>query len=426
MKIEFVKKAELYFILPANSDIDSSFVNVMKKDAFLNQIIDVQKDELDLKLNAAIQRDKIYEGTIEHNKIAYPLSIYINNFTDYNSSLIYIKVSINKDTDYKDYINLIYGKNILYSTSIEKVTLFDYLYENKVCTKNVSEVFLFQQIAELEPALPSNYEEGLSYIEKHKQNIHQLLLRSDTHSAHLRIDNHESNFESISNFYGTIDMCSPVTLLQFYQHPIDTINNINCKIEMQHRACWWLVTTDMIFVQKMVLKDILKGINEVQTQKGSKTVKATTQIGRVLINMKDFWYFEDLTHEISKKVADKIKSRIGIVTLLNSVLERIEYLENLVLRENNEKQNSHNFYLNIILLAIAVIQIVPIIFEVLETVNNGSGISIAKVITWGQALLISISLPLLALLSIKMNNIRLARINVPFKTKMNKNDKSKR
>jgi hypothetical protein len=179
---------------------------------------------------------------------------------------------------------------------------------------------------------------------------------------------------------------------------------------------------DMIFVQKIVLTDILKRINAVQTKNGSKTIKATTQIGRVLINMKDFWYFEDLTHEITKKVVDKVKGKIGIVSLLNSVLERIEYLENLVLRENNEKQNSHNLYLNLILLAIAAIQIVPIIFEILETVNNSSGISITKVTMWSKAFLISITLPLLALLVRKVNNIRLARSNVQLKTKMNKND----
>ncbi|PCH66503.1 MAG: hypothetical protein COC06_12625 [Bacteroidales bacterium] len=420
MRIETVKKAELYFILAANSDIDFSLVNVMKNDTFLNRMIEVQKDELDSKLNAAIQREKIYEGTIECNKTHYPLNIYINNFTDYNSSLIYIKLTINKDTNYKDYINLIYGKNILYNSYVEKASLFDYLKKNKICAKDVGEIFLFQQIEELEPALPSDYKDGLSYIEKHKQDIHQLLLRSDTHSAHLRIDNHESNFESISNFYGTIDLCSPVTLLQFYQHPISSIND--CKIDMQHRACWWLVTMDMIFVQKMVLTDILKRINEVQTKNGSKTIKATTQIGRVLINMKDFWYFEDLTHEITKKVVDKVKGKIGIVSLLNSVLERIEYLENLVLRENNEKQNSHNLYLNLILLAIAAIQIVPIIFEILETVNNSSGISITKVTMWSKAFLISITLPLLALLVRKVNNIRLSRSNVQLKTKMNKND----
>lgn len=422
MKIKTVKKAELYFILAAYSDIDSPFVNTLGNDTFLNRMIDVQKDELDSKLNASIQRDKVYEGTIEHNNTHYPLSIYINNFTDYSCSLIYIKVSINEEIIYKNYINLIYGKNILHNSYVEKVSLFDYLNKNKICTKDIGEVFLFQQIAELEPPLPSDYEDGLSYIKKYKQDIHQILLKSNTNSAHLRIDNHESNFESISNFYGTIDLCSPVTLIQFYQHSINSINNENRKIEMQHRACWWLVITDMIFVQKMVLTDALNGINEVETNNGSKTIKATTQIGRVLINMKDFWYFEDLTHELTKKVADKIKSKIGIVSLLNSVLERIEYLENLVLRENNEKQNSHNLYLNMILLAIAVIQIVPIIFEILDTVNNSGGISITNVIMWIQAFLISITLPLLVLLLRKVNNIRLARANVQFKTKMNNHD----
>jgi len=178
----------------------------------------------------------------------------------------------------------------------------------------------------------------------------------------------------------------------------------------------------MIFVQKMVLIDILKRINQVQTKKGSNTVKATTQLGRVLIQMKDFWYFEDLKQEITKAVVNKIKSRLGIISLLNSVLERIEYLENLVLRENNEKQNSHNLYLNIILLAIAVIQIVPIIFEILETVDKSGVISVTTIIMWVKAFLISITLPLMILLLRKVNNIRIARSIVPIKTKTNTND----
>jgi len=422
MRIETVKNAELYFILAANFDSDSSFVDSMENDSFLDRMIEVQKDELDSKLNAVIQRKKVYEGTVEFNNTDYPLNIYINDFTDYNCSLIYIKVSINKDTHYKDYVNLIYGKNILYKSHVEKHSLFDYLREHNICTKNVGDIFLFQQIKELHPALPSDYESGLAYIEKYKQDIHQILLMSDTQSKHLRIDNHKTNFESISNFYGTIDLCSPVTLLQFYQYPITSIHNDNSKIDMQQRACWWLVITDMIFVQKMVLMDILKRINQVQTKKGSNTVKATTQLGRVLIQMKDFWYFEDLKQEITKAVVNKIKSRLGIISLLNSVLERIEYLENLVLRENNEKQNSHNLYLNIILLAIAVIQIVPIIFEILETVDKSGVISVTTIIMWVKAFLISITLPLMILLLRKVNNIRIARSIVPIKTKTNAND----
>lgn len=397
-----IEKAELYFILPINNILGVK--TKLEQDQFLQKLINVQKDEFTEKLCASISRNKIFDDELSYQEYTLPLKIYISNYHDYKSSLIYLKVSIYDSIKLNDFSNLIYGKNILYNTHINNKTLFDYLSQNLVDNAELDEIFLFQQIAKMNPKFPNTYDEGMKFIEEHKQNIHQLLLRSTTYHDHLRIDNHQSNFDSISNFYGTIDLCSPVTLIQFYQYPINFIGE-NCdKIDIDHRACWWLVITDMIFIQKAVLADTLKKISQVQMTEKKKTVKATTQIGQVLLNMKNFWYFEDLTNEISKAAVSRVKGKVGVTSMLNSVLERVEYLENMTLREINEEQNEYNYYLNFILLIIAMIQIVPLIYEIRNSIFiQNVGFSATQLWLWIQSFVISITLPIIILILRKIN-----------------------
>jgi len=401
-----IEKAELYFILSINNTLKSEAK--LEEDQFLQKLITVQKDEFNKKFCSNISRKKTFDGEISYLEYTLPLKIYISNYNyrDYTSSLIYLKVSIHNSIKLNDFSNLIYGKNILKNTHVNNETLFEYISHNLkgfVKLDELEEIFLFLQIAKTNPKFPNTYDEGMEFIEEHKQNIHQLLLRSDTYHDHLRIDNHQSNFNSIANFYGTIDLCSPVTLIQFYQYPINSIDK-NCdEYDVEHRACWWLVITDIIFVQKSVLADTLKKISEVQMTEKMKTVKATTQLGKVLINMKDFWYFEDLIHEISKAVISKVKEKVGVTSMLDSVLERIDYLENMILRENNEEQNEHNYYLNIILLIIAIIQIVPLIHDGLDSIFVQKTASATQAWLWIQSFVISITLPLIILIWRKIN-----------------------
>ena len=399
-----IEKAELYFILPINNILRSKAE--LEEDPFLQQLIEVQIDEFDEKLCASISRKKTFDGEISYQKYTWPIKIYISNYHNYNSSLIYLKVSIDNSIKLKDFSNLINGKNILKNTHVNNKTLIEYLLQNFVGFTEPDEIFLFLQIAKTNPEFPNTYDEGIKFIEEHKQNVHQLLLRSNTYHDHLRIDNHQSNFDSIANFYGTIDLCSPITLIQFYQYPINSIAK-NCdEIDIDHRACWWLVITDMIFIQKSVLSDTLKKISQVQMIGKMKTVKATTQFGKVLLNMKDFWYFEDLIHEISKAVLIRVKEKVGVTSMLSSVLERVEYLENMILRENEEEQNEHNYYLNIILLIIAIIQIVPLTLGILEIdfIQNIKFLAINQLGLWIQSLVIIITLPLIILILRKINN----------------------
>lgn len=391
-----IEKAELYFILPVNNVLGLKEAE-LEEDQFLKKLIEVQKDEFNKKFCSNISRKKTFDGEISYQDYTLPLIIYISNYHDYNSSLIYLKVSIHDSIKLKEFSNLINGKNILHHTHVNSETLFKYISNNLVGFVESDEIFLFLQIAKTNPEFPNTYDKGMGFIEEHKQNIHQLLLRSDTYHDDLRIDNHQSNFDSIANFYGTIDLCSPVTLIQFYQYPISSIGKKYDEYDIAHRACWWLAITDIIFIQKSVLTDTLKKISQVQMTKKMKTVKATTQFGKVLLNMKDFWYFEDLIHEISKAVLFRVKEKVGVTSMLNSVLERVEYLENMVLREINEEQNEHNYYLNIIVLVIALIQIVPLIHKMLD------GIDFQNLGLWIKAFVISITLPLIILIWRKIN-----------------------
>jgi len=400
--MDIIEKAELYFIIPISTTLETQLN--LKEDKFLKKLIYVQKDEFSQDVCSMISRKKLVQDKLQYHNYIFQIEIYLNNYKDYNSSLIYIKLSITEPIAYNDYANLIHAKNILNHTYIKDRILVDYIKDNIKHFHGQGEIFLFSQISKISPPFPETYDGGIAYIKNNEQKIHKLLLRSTTYHNHLRINNHQANFDSIANFYGTIDICSPITLIQFYQQSIRSLNGQDNDIDIIHRACWWLVVTDMIFIQKSVLADTLKTISQVQANKKTKTVKATTQIGKVLLNMKDFWYLEDLTHEISKAVLYKVKEKVGVNTMLNNVLERVEYLENLVLRELNEDQNKHNYYLNIILLMIAMIQIIPIIYDILNSLFiKGAGFSMHQLWLWIQSFFISITLPAIIWILHRMN-----------------------
>lgn len=361
-----IEKAELYFILPVNNVLGLNEGD-SEEDQFLEKLIEVQEDEFNKDFCASISRKIFFKGEISYQKHKLPLIIYISNYVEYKSSLIYLKVSIHDSIQLKEFSNLISGKNILHHTHLNNESLSSYIKNNLDDFVEPDDIFLFLQIAKTNPEFPNTYDKGRSFIEEHKQNIHQLLLRSDTYHDHLRIDNHQSNFKSIANFYGTIDLCSPVTLIQFYQYPISSIGEKYDEYDITHRACWWLAITDIIFIQKSVLTDTLNKLGQVEMTKKMKTVKATAQLGKVLLNMKDFWYFEDLIHEISKAVLISVKEKVGVTSMLDSVLGRVEYLENMVLREINEEQNKHNFKIKIILFIIAIIEFVSFIHDGLDS-----------------------------------------------------------
>jgi len=404
--MDSINKAELFFILPINKTLNTK--SVLKNDRLLKKLIEVQKDEFKEKLSNSISRFKVYEGELLFLKHTLPINIYINNYDDHSSSLVYLKISIQKPISSENFTQLIHGNNVLNKTKLGNTSLKSYLEREVLASTDFNELFLFLQIAETSPKLPQDYDNGIEFIEQNKQHIHQILLRSGTQHQYLRIDNHKLNFKSIANFYGTIDHCSPVTLLQFYQYPIKTRDKNIDDIDMNHRACWWLVITDMIFIQKSVLTDTLNKISQVEINEKRKTVKATTQISKVLLNMKDFWYFEDLSNEISKAVLNEVKEKLGVASMLNSVIERVEYLENMVLREINEEQNSHNYYLNIILLIIAVIQIVPVIYDILTSVYiENVELSFTQLWLWIKALAISLILPFFILVLRKINDRRI-------------------
>jgi len=395
-KIQSIDGAELYFILPINNTIEIK--TKLAKDPFLKKLISVQNDEFTVDLCKSISRNLVFNGKITYKDYTLPLNVYISNYKDYNSSIVYLKVSIQNPINFDDFLCLINGKSIIYDTYLNGKPLYEFFSQYHVNNTKLDDIdiFLFVQLTKTNPEFPGDYDEGIAFIEKYKQNIHQILLRSDTSHNHLRIDNHQSNFKSIANFYGTIDLCSPIALIQFYQHPINSLREDSNEMGIDHRACWWLVLTDMIFIQKSVLADTLSKIDEVELKTNKKTIKATTQIGKVLINMKDFWYFEDMTHELSKAVMHHIKEKIGVTSMLNSVLERVEYLENMVLREINEKQNQSNFYLNIILFIIAMIEIIPILYGMLNSIFiEDVGFSFSQAWLWLRALIVSLTLPFL-------------------------------
>jgi hypothetical protein len=392
--MEYIKKADLYFILPINEIVDLKGNG--NTDRFLSKLLEIQKDEFSEKLNESTKRFILYEGSTSYRSYEWPLKIYINNFLNQKSSLIYLKLELRGNISLVDYANLVNGKNILHKCNINEISIHDFLVEGGIKKEQLEYVFLFTQLIDVFPQFPVEYDEGMKYIQTHRQSFHQLLLRSDTFHNDLRIDNHLSNLENISNFYGAIDLCSPISLIQIYQYQIQSICEKNNYYDLEHRACWWLAITDVIFIQKSFLSDTLKKINNVQGKDKKKSITAINQIGKVLLNMKDYWYFEDMTHEISKKVVYKVKEKIGVTAMLSSVLSRVEGLENAVLREINEAQNEYNFYLNIILLLIAIIQIVPLIFQILQTIfYQENTISISQILLWIQSFAISLSFPVL-------------------------------
>ena len=91
---------------------------------------------------------------------------------------------------------MIHGKDILKNTHVNNKTLIEYLLQNFEGFTEPDEIFLFLQIVKTNPEFPNTYDEGIKFIEEHKQNIHQLLLRSNTYHDHLIIDNHQSKWST--------------------------------------------------------------------------------------------------------------------------------------------------------------------------------------------------------------------------------------
>lgn len=394
--MNYINKAVLTFIIPIHKILNSNYA--IEDSRFISMLKEIQKDEFDEDTLKNTERFLLRDFTMLFERHRFKTELYASNFTQYSSCLIYLRLHIENEMTLDEFARLINSKNIIKQKTDIECSVIELFYSYNIDDEDVDEIFLFTQLVSITPEMPKDYHLGLEYIDLHKQAFHQILLRSDTHSDDLRIDNHSQNFESISNFYGSIDMCSPINLVQIYQYPIKSVCIDNKTYDLDHRACWWLVMTDIIFLQKSLLEDTLNKVDLINTQKHKnkeKKISSMGQIEQVLINMQSFWYFQDYNHEITKKAVDKVKSRLGVDTMLERALIRLENMENCVLREINEEQNKYNFFLNIILLIIAIVQIVPIINGILMNIRTDSGVvNLVLVIGWIQSLFISVSFPL--------------------------------
>ena len=113
-----IEKAELYFILPVNKILGLNETG-FKKDQFLEKLIEVQEDEFNKDFCDSISRKIFFKGEISYQKHTLPLIIYISNYLEYESSLIYLKVSINNSIKLNDFANLINEKNVMHNTHIK-------------------------------------------------------------------------------------------------------------------------------------------------------------------------------------------------------------------------------------------------------------------------------------------------------------------
>jgi hypothetical protein len=390
MKLQSIQKANLYFIIPMDRLLDLEPYG--KKDSFLQLIQHVERDEFTEDFCHHVQRRIFFSGQVKYKHYTIDGSIYLSNFTLYDSSVMYIKMLI-ENFQLEDYASLINSDHVLNDCYVGDRTLHQYITAHDI--ERGPYIFLLNQIIETVPPFPTEYEEGLKFVKENEQIFHQFLVRSDTHCEDLRIDNHRDNLESIANFYGTIDYVSPVTLVQLYQKPIRSLADPSLAIDADHRACWWLTLTDVLFIQRVILLNVLKSINEMHDHSKKHVVKKLAVLDRILFRMNGFWHFDDLTHEISKKVVSKVKERVGMERLLDKVQMRIAVIENATLREINEEQSQQNHLLNMVLLLLAGMQILPLVYQVIRYMYEGKDITLEQVLIWMQAFSIAIVIPIL-------------------------------
>jgi hypothetical protein len=390
VKLQNIQKANLYFIIPIDQLLDLEPHG--KEDSFLQLIEHVERDEFTEDFCQHVHRRIFFSGQVKYKHYSIDTRIYLSNFTNYDSSVVYIKLLI-EDFHLEDYACLINADYVLSDCYIGDLTLNQYMVAQDIVLGKY--IFLLNQVIETAPSFPSDYEEGLKFVKENEQIFHQFLVRSDTHYEDLRIDNHRDNLESIANFYGTIDYVSPVTLLQIYQKPIRSLADPSLAIDVDHRACWWLTLTDILFIQRVILLNVLKSINDMHDHSKKHVVKKLALLDRILFKMNGFWHFDDLSHEISKKVVNKVKERVGMERLLDKVQMRIAVIENATLREINEEQNEQNHLLNMVLLLLAGMQILPLVYQIIQYIHDGKAITLEQALIWMQTFSIAIVIPIL-------------------------------
>lgn len=390
MKLQSIRKANLYFIIPMDRLLNLQPYS--KEDPFLELIEDVEQDEFTEHFCSNVERRILFSGEVQYQEHFIQSRIYLSNFALYASSVVYVKLMI-EDFSLEDFARLINSNHVLSDCLIGNRTLSEYIADHQIQLGDYN--FLLNQIIETHPQLPQDYEEGLQFVKENEQVFHQFLVRSDTRYEDLRIHNHQNNLESIANFYGTIDYVSPVTLVQIYQRPIRSIADPNLIIDVDHRACWWLTLTDVLFIQRFILLNVLKIINELHDNSKKRVVKKLAVLDKILFKMNGFWHFDDLAHEISKKVVNKVKERVGMDRLLDKVQMRIAVVENATLRDINEEQNQQNHLLNMVLLLLAGMQILPLVYQVIHYLYGGKQITLNQIFIWMQAFSIAIVIPVL-------------------------------
>lgn len=397
--MDTISKATIISLIPINKDI--SIKTEIPDSEFLNSIKKVNKEEFNESYHENITSSLIRTSSLKYNNYLIDYSIYSNYYSLYDSSLVYVEFQINSNMKYDDFSNFINSKNYFYSSfDNEDKTLIEILVGLGVTEQEIKNDFLFIQIENTIPAIPKNIQETNKFIKYNEQKILKLLLCSNTSHKFIRRDNHKELLENVSNFHGTQDFCSSSVLIQIYQEDLTLVNNNEeFIVPALERRVWWLSMLNVVVLQKSILFDAVKSINKVETINKEKSVKAAVKIEQVLQDMKEFWYFEGFQFDISKAIVKKLKTRINIQENLENVLEQVKSLENRVLREINEEQNKYNQWLNRILFFIALLQVTPLVYEILSLLIIGSSsLSIQQVRIWIQSILISFSLPVMYLI----------------------------
>ncbi len=391
-----INNARLFYFVPIKDPV--TFNRTYEDDFFL-ELESVLTNEYTNPGQATPLRSCIHKGLLNVESNEYPFKIYYNQFADFEKSFLHIIIDVDSPISLKEFGYLINEDYFTEYYTGRGNTLSELLTLLGIQRKGKS--FLYWQLISASPNVPTTYEEVSKYVLKHKNQFHKLLIREVNSPEVLRFYNHSDNFESISNFYGSYDMASPNSVLQIYTHEIESAEKDNngelVRYHQDRRACWYLALIEVVFLQKFILNESIEVINQNNRLSNKKSLDDITKVEKVLVELQDYWYLDNLTHENSKKLINILKHRMDIPNTLKGILTRVEYTEDSILREISSKQNELDRRLSYILFALAFISLIPLIFDFISDLRNSTG---DRLLVWRDSIITSVSIPIIIAISL--------------------------
>jgi hypothetical protein len=366
-----IAKFQTIFIHSCNQGTENkSFSKSPKFKDLMDFVLD---DEFADDFAELIDRNTLFTGEGQFRETVVGVEIYESMFHYFGCAIIYTRIFSEKPITFEDFALLCSGNKYLDHIKGDFGTIRQCLKSAGVHYQLKQNAFLIAQIQETRPAYSKSENIEGTVIGHFDGLIEQLLLRSDTNRHDLRPDNHSHSHLNLSNFYGAIDFCSQNTLVQIYQRPVRNLFDQTHEISANYRMCWWLALTDILHLQKFVLKQSERRVDILDFNSGKRVVSQIDEIDNIIRDLKKYWSLASMTHPMSKVVTEKIRARIGLDERLRRVQEKLSNSEKIITRSIEESRSRQVGVLNYLIILLAAIELFPFIQKAIYSILNKFG-----------------------------------------------------